>query len=282
MAGQLEFAQAFDPDFDDTEWNDGWLHIPVALVPPGVHPSGYRVERHFLEYAEVFGHLMRLASPLECRLLFDPDGRLWMSDTPQERIMMFNNGRRSRGSVLVGGLGLGLYLQYARMGAAGQATRFTVVEHSPMVVDIVTPTVSMSLDVPLEVRSGDVMAYLSEPPTERYDTIFLDTWETLDAAHLPVINRLRDLALQHLAPGGQVLLWGYRWMVRLFEQACQQLLDVAPEQRRAWLIAQAETSSPSVDLLMPVVDQFGRLNVLDVEQALGWCRSYIVRRVALE
>lgn len=272
--------QGFDPEFDDTQWTDDWLRVPIALIAPGVHAIGYRVERRVLEYAEVFGQPMRLTVPLECRLLFDPEGRLWMSDTPQERIMMYNNGRRSRGSVLVGGLGLGLFLQYAVAGAAGWATDFTVVEHSPVVVEIVEPTLTASLGVPLKVTTGDVAAHLSGPVTIRYDTIFLDTWETLDAAHLPEINRMRDLALRHLAPGGQVLLWGYCWMVRLFEEACRQLLAVAPGQRQAWLAAQAEASPQAVALLTPVADHVGEQEVEDVEDALAWCRQYIVQHVA--
>jgi hypothetical protein len=279
VPSQVEDRWGFDPDFDDTEWTDGWLYIPIALVAPGMHPSGYRVERRVLEYTEVFGRSMRLTSPIECRLLFDPEGRLWMSDTPQERIMMYNNGRCSRGSVLVGGLGLGLYLQYAESGAAGTATRFTVIERSPVIVDIVEPTLRASLGVPLEVRTGDVFAHLAAPAHERYDTVFLDTWETLDAAHLPAINRLRDLALQHLEPDGQVLLWGYRWMVRLFEDACLSLLTVVPGQRGTWLMAQGETSPSAVELLRPILDRFGE-QAVDIEQALVWCRQYIVRCVA--
>jgi hypothetical protein len=280
MAGQEGEQAGFDPEFDDTEWTDGWLYVPIASVPPGVHPGGYRVERRALEQVEVFGRPYRLAVPLDCRFLFDPEGKLWMSDTPQERIMMYNNGRRSRGHVLVGGLGLGLYPQYAVAGAVGQATRFAVIERSPVVRDIVEPTLSVALGVPLQVMTGDVEAYLSGPVTTRYDTIFLDTWETLDAAHLPKINRLRDLALHHLTPAGRVLLWGYRWMVRLFEDACRQLLEVAPAERRSWLAAQVEASPQAVALLEPVADHFEGQAVEGEESALAWCRHFIVRLVA--
>jgi hypothetical protein len=69
-------------------------------------------------------------------------------------------------------------------------------------------------------------------------------------------------------------------MVRLFEDACRQLLDVAPAQRRAWLAAQAEGSPQAVALLTPVLDQFGERRVQDVQAALTWCREHIMRRVA--
>lgn len=269
----------FDPEVDDTEWTDGWLRVPIALVPPGVHSSGYRVERHILTQADVFGVPMRLTVPFECRLLFDPEGRLWMSDTPQERIMMYNNGRRSRGRVLVGGLGLGLYLQYAAAGAAGQAIHFTIIERSAVVRDIVEPTLSVALGIPMDVGIGDIGETLSEPPADLYDTIFLDTWDTLDAAHLPAINRMRNRALDYLAPGGQVLLWGYRWMVRLFEDACRQLLKVPQGQREIWMAAQASISPQAVALLAPILDRFGEREINDMERALSWCRQHIMRRV---
>jgi len=275
----LRFTMSFDPDFDDTQWTEAWLHVPIAQPPPGVHPSAYRIERQLVEHFEVLGQPYRLTAPMECRLLFDPGGKLWMSDTPQERVMMYHNGRLSRGRVLVGGLGLGLYPQFAALGAVGQATRFTVVERSPVVREMVEPTLSVALDVPLKVRIGDVVDVLAGPVGPRYDTIFLDTWESINAVHLPMINGWRDLALRHLAPGGCVLLWGYRWMVRLFEQACGQLLAVAPGERRAWLTEQASTSPGAAALLAPVVEHFDAQSVADMQAAMAWCRRYIVGRV---
>lgn len=266
----------FDPDFDDSEWNEGWRAVPIAPIPPGAHPSGYRIERRLLREVEIFGRRYRLSEPFDCRLLFDREGRLWMSSTPQEHIMMYNNGRRSCGHVLVGGLGLGLYPQYAVTGAAGEATRFTVVERDPAVRDMVAPTLSAALSAPLDVRVGDIEATLAGPVADRYDTIFLDTWDTLDANHLPYINRLRALALRHLAPGGRVLLWGYQWMVRLFETACRQALQVPPAQRRSWLATSAGAPPQAISLLTPVVDHFEGQVVEDLDAALAWCRRFIV------
>jgi hypothetical protein len=268
----------FDPDFDDTEWTEAWTQVPIAEVPPWVYPDGSRIVRRVLCEAEVFGRPYRLAQPLDCRFLYDPQGRLWMSTTPQERIMMYHNGRRSRGHALVGGLGLGLYPQYAARGAAGEATRFTVIEHSLEIRALAEPTLSRVLDVPLEVRAGDIETHLAGPASMRYDTIFLDTWDTLDAGLLPAINRLRDRALQHLAPGGQVLLWGYRWMVRLYEDACRQLLAVTPAKRRSWLASQSQRSPRAGTLLAPVLERFQGEAVEDVDRALAWCRDHIVRR----
>ncbi|NDJ77757.1 MAG: hypothetical protein GYB65_16020 [Chloroflexi bacterium] len=261
----------FDPEFNDARWNDEWLAVPIAPIPSGEHPDGFRVERQPLEVAEIFGRHYRMEPPFDCRLLYDGDGLLWMSDTPQERMMMYNNAQRTRGHVLIGGLGLGLYPQYA---AAAGATGFTVIEESPAVQAITGPVLESVLDVPLMVYTGDVSVELAGPVTQRYDTIFLDIWETLDPVHLPWINRLRNHALRHLVPGGEVLLWGYFWMVSLFVDACHQLLAVKPGQRAAWLAEGAASSPHAVALLTPVVQHFD--DVDDMEEALEWCRRHIV------
>jgi hypothetical protein len=273
-------STGFDPGFDDTTWTDDWYSVPIVQMPPGEHPGGYQVAHRVLREVEVFGRPYRLVEPLNCSFLYDPDGRLWMSNTPQERIMMYNNGRYSWGHVLVGGLGLGLYPQYAVAGAAGDATRFSVIEQSVVVRDVVAPTLTGVLPVPLEAMVGDVATYLAGPANTLFNTIFIDTWETLDAVRLPEINRLRDLALRHLAPDGRVLLWGYRWMVRLFEDACRQLLSVAIDQRQAWLAAQADISPQALALLAPVLERFQDQESPDLEPALAWCRRYAETIVA--
>lgn len=267
----------FDPDFDDTAWTDEWLGIPIALPPPARHPSGYRLERRLLRDVEIFGRPYHLPSPFDCRILLDPAGRLWMSNTPQEHIMMHNNARLTRGRVLVGGLGLGLYPQYAEAGVVGGATSFTVVEQSAVVADLVGPTVRAALSVPADVVLGNVELILAAPPASAYDTVFLDTWATLDAAGLPAINRLRDLAARHLAPGGRVLLWGYGWMVRLFEDACRELLSSPPGKREALLADRRRVPEEAAAMLTPVHARFDGQEVVDWAAARTWCRSYAVR-----
>jgi len=269
-----KWHSGFDPELDDTEWTESWSAVPVAQVAPGEYEGGYRVVQRVIGEAEVFGLPYRLRPPLDCRFLYDPHGYLWMSDTPQERIMMANNARHSWGHVLVGGLGLGLYPQYAACGVLGDAVRFTILERSPVVAAMVEPVLRRTIDLPLEVIVQDVGTYLAVKGVQRYDTVFIDTWESLNATHLPNINRLRDLALLHLAPEGRVLLWGYRWIVRLFEDACRRLLAVTPARRQGWLMERAAPLSPAGQLLVPVEAHFRGQVVTDVEQALRWCREY--------
>jgi hypothetical protein len=268
----------FDPEFDDTVWTENWVPLSISQLPSGTYAGGYRVERQTLDQVEVFGQMYQLTMPLDCSFLYDPAGLLWMSNTPQERIMMYNNGLYSWGNVLVAGLGLGLYPQYAAIGVVGEAVHFTVIEQSAEIRAMVEPMLRDALHVPLEVDVGEIEAYLSGPIERQYDTIFLDTWETLDAARLPAINRLRDMAIRHLSPDGRVLLWGYGWMLRLFLEACLRLLEVDPPARRDWLDSQARTTR-SVGLLWPVLEHFQGEQVDDLSRALAWCREHIVHRV---
>ncbi|HLF29132.1 MAG TPA: hypothetical protein VJG32_22620 [Anaerolineae bacterium] len=265
----------FDPDFDDARWTLEWARVPIRQVPLGTHRDGHVVLERHLRQAQIFDRIYEASEPFPIRALVDPTGKLWMSDTPQERMMMYNNALRSRGHILIGGLGLALYPQYA----AARAARFTVIEQSRAVCEIVGPTLERALTerstpVPFGIITADVGEYLAAGPSARYDTIFLDTWDTLDAARLPEINRLRDRAMCHLAPGGCVVLWGYRWMVRLFEDACRLLLNVPPEQREEWLAAFNQPAAAA--LLQPVIAEFAGRVVEDVEAALAWCREYIV------
>lgn len=265
----------FDPDFDDARWTLDWARVPILQIPTGRHPTGFVVVEREMRQSQIFDRVYEAREPFPVRALVDSDGKLWMSDTPQERMMMYNNAAVSHGHILIGGLGLAMYPQYA----AARARRFTIVEHSRAVAEIVAPTLGQALTerprpVLYDIKVGDVEAFLAAEPTTRYDTIFLDTWPTLDARLLPQVNRLRDLAIRHLAPEGRVLLWGYRWMVRLFEDACRQLLSVPPAGRGAWL---AHNSQPeAAQVLQPVLAHFSARPVDDMDSALEWCHEFIV------
>ena len=265
----------FDPTFDDCEWTDAWTRIPLMQIPPGVYDS-FSVKSWLISEAQVCDHIVTLTPPLEARGLITRDGTLWMSDVPQERLMMFNNAQSSSGRVLVGGMGLGLYPQYA----VPHIESLTVIEHEAEICRVVEPLVRVAADsvgVPVEVNHGKIEAMLNAAPVVAYDTIFLDTWETLDAAYLPAINRLREAAVNHLAPGGRVLLWGYAWMLRLFTDACRHLLQAPPSERTP-LLEQTTRQRPEVQrMLTGILDHFAGVVVEDWEASLTWCHDYGVR-----
>ncbi len=268
-------AGPFDPTFDDCQWTDAWTRIPIMQVPPGVYDS-FSVKSWLMSEAQVCDRVITLTPPLNVRGLITHDDTLWMSDVPQERLMMFNNAQASSGRVLVGGMGLGLYPQYA----VPHIESLTVIERDAEICQAVEPLVRVaadSLGVPVEVNLGKIEAVLNSEPAAAFDTIFLDTWEILDAANLPAINQLREASIAHLAPGGKVLLWGYAWMLRLFTDACLQLLQTPPSERTL-MLEQATLQRPEVQrMLIGVLDYFASEVVEDWDVALNWCRSYAVR-----
>jgi len=224
----------FNPEFDDAIWNDAAIHHPLVQVPTGDYPNGYRVMRWLLRSASVFGRSYHLVKPMDCRALHMPDGTLWMSDVPQERMMMHANAMQARGTVLVGGLGLAMFPQYV----TEDVQHLTIVEQSETVIGIVGSVlaeVSVGRAIPVTVVQMSIEACLAAAPAATYDTVFLDTWERLDPLLLPQVNMLRDAASRVARSDGVVLLWGYHWMVRMFIDACLPLIHTKPELRRTWL-----------------------------------------------
>jgi hypothetical protein len=69
-------------------------------------------------------------------------------------------------------------------------------------------------------------------------------------------------------------------MVRLYEDACGQLLAIAPEKREAWLISRANASPGAMPLLMPVLRRFEDQPIEDMGAAKAWCRRFITNVTA--
>jgi hypothetical protein len=65
-------------------------------------------------------------------------------------------------------------------------------------------------------------------------------------------------------------------MVRLYEDACRQLLAVPPARREDWLQAQIAAAPKATALLSPVAARFRGQVVDDVDGALAWCRQFVV------
>lgn len=269
-------AEPFDPTFNDCGWTDGWLNVPIVQVVPGNYPS-FTIGQERITEAEVCGQQVVLNRPLDVRILTTNDGTLWMSDVPQERVMMYNNAQESSGRTLVGGLGLGLYPQYA----LPHVDSLTIIEQNTDIIDVVGSVVQIAADAhakPVEIKQASIEEFLSQASDEPYDTIFLDTWDVLDAAHLPRINHLRDLALKHVKPEGKLLLWGYVWMLKLFSTAVELMYQQPIHERRDWL-TQATADRPDVHaLLLPVLEYgSGHLDASQTDIRL-WSLNYIINR----
>lgn len=269
----MDILPGFDPDFDDCTLSDGWLSFPLIQVRPGEY-EGFRIRAWEIDEAELCDQRIRLDPPLSIRGLVTADGTLWMSDVPQERLMMWNNAQVSRGDVLVGGMGLGLYPQYV----LAHCKSLCIVDRAPAILALLAPLLEVAAApraVPLALVESEISAYLRSARAGEFDAVFLDTWATLSAALLPEINALRDAALRLIRPGGRVLLWGYGTILRLYLKACRSLLEVSAWDRESFLALRAESGARRV--LDPVLARFAGQDDIDMEQALAWCYGFAIR-----
>ena len=163
------------------------------------------------EHGQVFGR----DNPL-LDLVFPP--KAWMTDSAQERCMTWAAAQQARGKVLVGGLGLAIYPQFALI-AGKELDSFTIVECNPDVIELVGDGwfewLRGTRAIQLQLVQDTVVNYLQQT-SARFDTIYLDTWEDADARFLPYVNHLIQLARTVCVPDGQIHAWGYAMMVDTF------------------------------------------------------------------
>ncbi len=115
--------------------------------------------------------------PTVIQVLAEEGRGTWMTDLPCELVQMHALAAKARGTVLVGGLGLGIV---ARMCAQRkQVQRVAVIESSPDVVEAVWPALRELL--PAHVR-GKIDVYTQDVHEHAamdvdYDVALLDTWQ---------------------------------------------------------------------------------------------------------
>jgi hypothetical protein len=211
-----EFDQ-FDPTFrDDVLTADLWQHAMVALhLPPLGRHGKLQVARKAVQAVPLFGQQLLLSQPVLFTLLFEGD-TLWMSDTPQERIMTLSDTAGMAGHVLVAGGGLGLYPQYLRLYRP--VTRVTIVERHPDIVALLGTT--LADDPAIEIVQAPFETYITQVSPERFDGCFIDVHPTLDPRWLPRLNWLRNRCVRLVR--GPVRIWGYHWMVRQLVHGLKQ------------------------------------------------------------
>jgi len=149
-------------------------------------------------------------------LLEDKHYVTWMSDSPQERFMMWEAAKRSRGKVLCGGMGMGVYQQ--------MTLSLPFVE-SIDIVDIDENVIAMINQAwikndwehlnKINIVNMPIEEYL-ESSDKKYDTIYIDTWDALYTEYLPHLNYLKNKAKKLLNDTGEILMWGYDFTLRVY------------------------------------------------------------------
>lgn len=252
----------------DQTWQDDRhdyqsLFVSLTLPPEGDHPGGLTLLRQDLEVHEIYDWFPIVAPSMResCTLYkrnpdcdFDWESRefrsteagaeppytVWMSDGPQERLMMWEAAKRARGTVLCGGLGLGIFPQFAL--SLGRVTAVHVIELDPDVVRLVKDGWARQPWAGVErctITEARVEEFLSTT-RERYDTVYVDTWDAIYHEYLPHLNELGHRAARIVKPGGEVLLWARDLMVRHFLRSARLVVERREKYVRATASQMAE------------------------------------------
>lgn len=117
----------------------------------------------------------------------DIDGRLWMSDTDDEKrdhAEAFWEAQRRGGRVLIHGLGLGMVVKATL--ALPNVEHVDVVEIDPRVVKHIGPHYESER---CTIHLGDALTY-EWPTGARWDVVWHDIWPTITGDNLPTMHRL--------------------------------------------------------------------------------------------
>lgn len=273
----------FDPFWNDNVFDLSVIDIPLIFPDdtPRNNESGIWVQSKFELVESAFGqeiqhnlrrcvkYLLKKSDLINYYTLQDSSGntspkdsmvydvifppQAWMTDSLQERCMVYVAAQRARGKILVGGLGLAMYPQFCfYLGRPIES--ITIVEKEKTVVDLVMGSLKQTMDNAklsfITVVEGTITNFLQET-TEQFDTIYLDTWDNSDPRLLPSVNYLVGLADRRCAPGGQIQCWSYASMVETFVDFAETvvekkidldlyILDPALENFFAWLKDQGD------------------------------------------
>ena len=224
--------------FDQTWRDDGFdwqvMKFPVVLPEEGEYPPDLIVLRTKPETHEVYGEEVHTNALVELRVLYKllPGGSfdwkqrvfetkqnkaahiVWMGDSIQERLMMREAATRCSGDVLCGGLGMGIFPQFAL--SLPQVRSVHVVEMDSAIISLIQTNWAKQPWLrknDCSVSQCSIEDFLKRTD-EKFDTVYIDTWDALTYNYLPHINYLKELARKTLKPGGEILLWGYDMMVR--------------------------------------------------------------------
>lgn len=124
---------------------------------------------------------------------------IWMSTAPWELDMMLHYANMSKGSILAGGLGLGIYQYFANLRKP-LVREIDTVEIASECIDLV-----QSFVPEIKIVQGDFWEYL-ESTTKRYDTVFVNIWPGVITAY-DDYKRAKERAKKVLKPTGKAIVW---------------------------------------------------------------------------
>lgn len=161
--------------------------------------------------------------PRKFTILQQGYNNVWMSDTPQETVAMAQAAEKMHGDVLATGLGLGVFQRCLPEAVTSCLT----IEMQAEVVSLVWEHVQRK-DLRQSLVVGDAKEALSgmfNQSDQRFDFVFLDTWDSGDYEQLPWVNWHVRAAQKLLKRGGRVHAWAQANMLRSFVNDALSLIE---------------------------------------------------------
>lgn len=135
-------------------------------------------------------------------------GTVMMSDTEMEKRTSRYFLWKANGDVLIGGLGLGMVLLAAQ--AKEEVDSITVLEIHQEIIDLVVP--QLPLNGKVNVICADVFTWWPEKKTTKFDTIYMDIWNSVcsdNYSDMKKLNRRFGRRLNRDNPDCWISSWRY-------------------------------------------------------------------------
>ena len=155
--------------------------------------------------------LRAMDEPYQATFLWQ-DNEVWMLDAPSEMNTIEPYAKKAKGKVLTFGLGIGFYVYMALLNDDVESV--TIVERSPEVIQLFNTVLRTQFPQSKEIKiiQGDAFDYFNEDTLNRYDSVFVDIWQSNEDG-LEMIERLLE---QYLPPFEQVDFW--------IESSCMEIM----------------------------------------------------------
>lgn len=205
------FAEFKGPE---TDWPSLYIHTQDYLASPyqstirldRIIDQDFRLTRETMPAGELFSvseilpdpkreladwmRLRALDEPYEAAFLWQGED-VWMMDSPSEANTIDPIARKAKGNVLTFGLGIGYFIFMAMRNP--EVTSITVIERSPAVIRMFKACLlpQFPKELPLTIIDGDAFDHFNEITLRRYDSIFVDIWQSNDDG-FQMIERLLE------------------------------------------------------------------------------------------
>ncbi|MCX6709928.1 MAG: hypothetical protein NTV63_03190 [Candidatus Woesearchaeota archaeon] len=166
-------------------------------------------KKKYERYANAVGFYDGKIEPGEYVNLYDKKANhVMMSNTPMEFYTNYEFIKKSRGNVLIGGLGLGLIALFVEKKP--EISSITIVEKHPEIIELILSQIKFESKVLIE--HSDIFNFA---PKERYDTVYIDIWNDVCRTNYDEMKELKRKYSRCLNESGFIACWREKDCMRL-------------------------------------------------------------------